>query len=176
MFQKFDAISAPETAKQRIADLRACFDEHQIDAYLVPKGDEYLGEYIPAYAERLAFLTSFTGSAGSVLVLKDKAVVFTDGRYTSQVVKQCDNDVFEFADSVSNPPEKWIKSEDLSGLRLGLDPWLFPGSYIKRITQTLDELGGALTYPDKNLVDLVWTDQPEKPNQPAFIQPLTLAG
>ncbi|MEP3498203.1 MAG: aminopeptidase P family N-terminal domain-containing protein, partial [Lentilitoribacter sp.] len=117
MFQQFATLSHPETAKARVNALRQLFGELEIDAVLVPKSDEYLGEYIPPCAERLAWLTSFTGSAGSALILKENAVIFTDGRYTSQVAKQSDPDVFDFEDLVSNPPSKWIKDNAPKGLR-----------------------------------------------------------
>lgn len=176
MFQQFATLSRPETAKPRVNALRQLFDELEIDAVLVPKSDEYLGEYIPPYAERLAWLTSFTGSAGSALILKDKAVIFTDGRYTSQVAKQSDENVFDFEDLVSNPPSKWIKENAPNGLRLGIDPWLLPSASVEKLEEALKTIGGKLVILKDNPVDAVWEDQPTTPLEPVSIQPDTFSG
>ncbi|MBO6920111.1 MAG: aminopeptidase P family protein [Rhizobiaceae bacterium] len=176
MFQQFATLSRPETAKPRVEALRQLFDKLEIDAVLVPKSDEYLGEYIPPYAERLAWLTSFTGSAGSALILKDKAVIFTDGRYTSQVAKQSDADVFDFEDLVSNPPSKWIKENAPKGLRLGIDPWLLPSASVEKLEEALKTIGGKLIIFSDNPVDAVWEDQPNTPLEPVSIQPDIYSG
>ncbi|MDP2733163.1 MAG: aminopeptidase P family N-terminal domain-containing protein, partial [Hoeflea sp.] len=83
MFQNFDVLSSPGQAAGRLARLRAGFDASGVDAIAVPRSDEYLGEYVPASAERLAWLTGFTGSAGLVLVLAHQAHIFVDGRYAA---------------------------------------------------------------------------------------------
>ncbi len=176
MFQQFATLSRPETAKPRVNALRQLFDELEIDAVLVPKSDEYLGEYIPPYAERLAWLTSFTGSAGSALILKDKAVIFTDGRYTSQVAKQSDANVFDFEDLVSNPPSKWIKANASKGLRLGIDPWLLPSASVEKLEEALKSIDGKLVILKDNPVDAVWEDQPTTPLEPVSIQPDKFSG
>ncbi|MEP2946156.1 MAG: aminopeptidase P family protein [Lentilitoribacter sp.] len=176
MFQQFATLSHPETAKARVNALRQLFGELEIDAVLVPKSDEYLGEYIPPCAERLAWLTSFTGSAGSALILKENAVIFTDGRYTSQVAKQSDPDVFDFEDLVSNPPSKWIKDNAPKGLRLGIDPWILPSATVERLQTALKTIDGALVILKSNPVDDVWDDQPGAPIEPVSIQPDKYSG
>jgi Xaa-Pro aminopeptidase len=176
MFQQFATLSRPETAKARVEALRQLFDGLEIDALLVPKSDEYLGEYIPACAERLAWLTSFTGSAGSALILNEKAVIFTDGRYTSQVAKQSDAEVFDFADLVSNPPSKWIKENVPKGLRLGIDPWLLPSASVEKLEAALNTNDGNLVILKDNPVDAVWDDQPNTPLEPVAIQPDKYSG
>ncbi len=176
MFQQFATLSHPQTAKARVEALRQLFSVLEIDAVLVPKSDEYLGEYIPACAERLAWLTSFTGSAGSALILKDSAVIFTDGRYTSQVAKQSDPDVFDFEDLVSNPPSKWIKDNAPKGLRLGIDPWILPSATVERLQAALKTIDGSLVILKSNPVDDVWDDQPGAPLEPLSIQPDKYSG
>src|SRR3546814_17345769 len=81
MFQSFETKSAPQFARQRVTALRSRFAELGIDGFLVPRADEYQGEYVPASAERLAWLSGFTGSAGVALVPQQQAIVFVDGRY-----------------------------------------------------------------------------------------------
>lgn len=176
MFQQFATLSHPETAKARVDALRHLFEGLDIDAVLVPKSDEYLGEYIPPCAERLAWLTSFTGSAGSALILKKSAVVFTDGRYTSQIAKQCDPDVFDFDDLVSNPPSTWIKDKAPNGFRLGIDPWILPSATVNKLEDALKSINGQLVILKSNPVDIVWEDQPSTPLEPVSIQPDKFSG
>src|ERR1700746_1965588 len=81
-------------------------------------------EYLPECNERLAWLTAFTGSAGAAVVLKDKAAVFVDGRYTLQVREQTDTRLFEPRDLVAEGPAAWIAANAPKGARIGYDPWL----------------------------------------------------
>ena len=75
MFQSFENASAPQFGKARVGELRALLQELAIDGFLVPRADEYQGEYVPACAERLSWLTGFTGSAGVALVTMSEAIV-----------------------------------------------------------------------------------------------------
>src|ERR1700692_1045026 len=84
-FQSFDDQSDAATCAPRLAALRVELARRGLDGFLVPRSDEHQGEYVPKRAERLAWLTAFTGSAGAAVVLKDKAAIFVDGRYTLQV-------------------------------------------------------------------------------------------
>ncbi|HLB98455.1 MAG TPA: aminopeptidase P family N-terminal domain-containing protein, partial [Acetobacteraceae bacterium] len=67
-------------ASERLDALRRELAGRGLDGFIVPRADEHLGEYVPASAERLAWLTGFTGSAGLAVVLAARAAVFTDGR------------------------------------------------------------------------------------------------
>ena len=90
------AKSAPAgTSAQRLAALRAILKKRGLDGFVVPRADEHQGEYVPPCAERLAWLTGFTGSAGLAIVLLDRAAVFVDGRYTLQVAAQVDQGLYE---------------------------------------------------------------------------------
>jgi Xaa-Pro aminopeptidase len=134
MLQSFDVLSSPEQAAARIARLRTQFEHWGVNAVAVPRSDEYLGEYVPACAERLAWLTGYTGSAGSVLVLEDKAHIFVDGRYTNQVRAQTDPSVFDYQDGVATPLAiRLSRATDRRGLRLGIDPWTWPTSEVLRL-------------------------------------------
>jgi len=94
MFQSFEVTSTPQFGRDRVSALRAGFDSLGIDAFLVPRADEFNGEYVPAGSERLAWLTGFTGSAGIALILRTQAIVFVDGRYVTQLAEQVDGSVF----------------------------------------------------------------------------------
>ena len=89
-FQSFEDLSDAATVAPRLAALRAELARRGLDGFVVPHSDEYQSEYLPPCNERLAWLTSFTGSAGAAVVLKDRAAIFVDGRYTLQVRDQVD--------------------------------------------------------------------------------------
>lgn len=176
MFQSFEVKSTPQHGKERIAALRALFPELSVDAVLIPRSDEYLGEYVPACAERLAWATGFTGSAGQLLVTATQAVVFVDGRYVTQVEQQVDMSVFSRGDLVNEPPHKWIAANVSKGFRLGLDPWMHTGAEVNRIEKALHDVGGTLVLLPFNPVDRLWTDRPAEPMGAVAIQADHLAG
>ena len=97
MFQSFEDITDPSRGAARVAALRRELANRKIDGFLVPRTDEYQGEYIAPYAERFYWLTGFSGSAGLAIILKNKAALFVDGRYTLQVRDQVDTDLFDIA-------------------------------------------------------------------------------
>ncbi|WP_420410492.1 aminopeptidase P family protein [Hoeflea sp.] len=176
MLQSFDVLSSPEQAAGRVASLRARFDEWGVDAIAVPRSDEYLGEYVPDCAERLAWLTGFTGSAGLVLVLRDSAQLFVDGRYTAQARAQTDALVFGYQDMVATPLSAWLETRAPEGLRVGIDPWTWPTASVRRMETALARTGGALVMLEHNPVDAVWEDRPHPPLGAVTIQPLDYAG
>ena len=74
---------------EKIKKLRNIFKKEKIDGYIVPKNDEFFGEYIPDHNDRLKFISNFSGSYGFVVILKNKNYLFVDGRYTLQANNQC---------------------------------------------------------------------------------------
>ncbi len=163
MFQTYTTTASPDEGRKRVSKLRARFDAMGVDGVLVPRADEFMGEYVPACAERLAWLTGFTGSAGVALVLREKAIVFVDGRYTAQLGEQVDPLVFEAGDLVEMPPDKWIGSRKRKGIRLGIDPWLHTTGEVRRLQAALEKVGGELVYLAGNPVDAIWSDRPAPP-------------
>src|SRR6476661_4501277 len=105
----------------RLAALRQELARQGLDGFIVPRADEHLGEYVPASAERLAWLTGFTGSAGLAAVLADKAAVFTDGRYVLQLAAQTNPDLWERRHVTEEPPPGWLAANTSPGARLGYD-------------------------------------------------------
>ncbi len=176
MFQSFDSSSDPSLASPRVAALRAWLAENGIDGFLVPRADEHQGEYVPARAARLKWLTGFSGSAGVALVLADSAVIFVDGRYTLQVRKETDPAIFSYDSLVDNPPAAWIGQNLKSGARLGFDPWLHTTGEIDTLKAAAKKAGVELVPLEENPVDAVWEDQPAAPVTPVEIQPLAFAG
>src|SRR4249920_2565440 len=104
-----------------LAALREELRRQGVDGFIVPRADEHLGEYVPAPAERLAWLTGFTGSAGLAAVLADKAAVFTDGRYVLQLAAQTDPALWERRHITEDPPPAWLAANAPRGAKIGYD-------------------------------------------------------
>ncbi len=142
----------------KLAALRAALREAGVDGLLVPRADEYLGEYVPPSGERLAWLTGFTGSAGMAIVLADRAAVFTDGRYTTQLAQQTDAALWDRQHIMENPPVDWLR-QHAPGKRIGYDPWLHAEAALQR----LHPAGITLVPLPANPIDAVWNDRPAPP-------------
>ncbi len=173
MFQTYDDVADPTLGPGRAKKLRAELKARGLDGFIIPRADEHQGEYVPPHAERLRWLTGFSGSAGLAIVLQDKAAIFIDGRYTLQVRYQVDIDVFEPQSLMGMPPAQWVEENLLEGAKLAYDPWLHTVDGVKRLREAATTVGGELVAVDDNLVDAIWEDQPLKPRAP--IQPHDLA-
>ncbi len=160
----------------RLAALRAQFDSLSVDAVLIPRYDEHQGEYCAPHDARLAWLTGFTGSAGYCLVLRDRAVLFVDGRYQVQVRQETDAALFEIAHLIDRPVDRWLEQEGTSGLRLGLNTMLLPFGLYDRIERSAARLGGRVVALARDPVDAIWDDQPEKPLGRIYPMPLERSG
>ncbi len=161
---------------QRLTALRSLFTAWNVDAILVPRYDEHQGEYCASHDERLAWVTGFTGSAGYCLVLRDRAVLFVDGRYQVQAKQETDPALIEIAHLIETPAESWLEANGAPGLRLGLNPMLIPYSMHERLERSITRLGGAIVPLTPDPVDAVWDDQPEKPLGPIYPIPVERAG
>jgi Xaa-Pro aminopeptidase len=160
----------------RLAALRKEMEKGGVAGFLVPRSDEHQGEYVPPRAERLAWLTGFTGSAGLAIVLADKAAVFVDGRYTLQVRAQTDTSLFEPQHSTEQPPENWIIANLPKGGKLGYDPWLHTTTQLKHLRKAVMQAGGELLALPDNPLDAAWPDQPPAPIAPAIALDIRFAG
>ncbi len=145
-------------ALDRATRLRAALREAGVNGFVVPRADEHLGEYVPESAERLAWLTGFTGSAGMAVMLMDRAAVFSDGRYTLQLEEQTDGTVWERHHSIKEPPAAWL-AETAPGARIGYDPWLISADGVKGFA----DKGLVMVALERNPVDQIWTDRPAPP-------------
>lgn len=170
MFQSFDVRTDPTQGVERVALLREKLVERGVDGFLVPRADEHQGEYVAPSSERLQWLTGFTGSAGAALILRDKAILFVDGRYTLQAKVQADASTFTIESLVDNPPPRWLEAYG-GDLTIGFDPWLHTIAEVE-----LYERRGIRLVPIDNLVDAIWTDRPEPPKGKVEIQPHGFAG
>lgn len=161
-----------KTSVERLAALRTIIRAQSVDGLLVPRSDEHLGEYVPPSAERLAWLTGFTGSAGLAAVLLERAAVFTDGRYTLQLEQQTDGAAFERRHLVDEPPAQWLAEAAPAGARIGYDPMLMSADAVARYA----EAGLSMVPLAVNPVDSAWADRPAPPVAPAVPHPLQYAG
>ena len=160
-----------QTHQQRLAALRQAIAGMGLDGFLVPRADEHLGEYVPPCAERLAWLTGFTGSAGLAVVLRNRAAAFTDGRYTLQLASQADSSLFELLHVIEQPPQEWLAAA-APGARIGYDPWLVSEDGLRRYADS----GLSMVAVPANPLDAAWAERPAPSCAPAVPQPLTLAG
>lgn len=160
----------------RLQALRAELARRGVDGFLVPRSDEHQGEYVPTRAQRLAWLTGFTGSAGMAIVLADKAAIFIDGRYTLQVTQQVDVALFAPQPLAQMPPDKWLAENLKPGMKLGFDPWLHSIAECERLAAACGKAGAELVSLEGNPVDAVWADQPPPPLGPVASHSLDYAG
>ncbi len=144
----------------RIDEFRAELRRVGLSAFIVPHADEYQNEYLPACAERLAWLTGFTGSAGTAVVLAGQAAIFVDGRYTLQVRDQVDRRVFESRHLLDEPVHAWLSTVLKPGDTLGYDPWLHTPHEVAHLREACAKAGAALTPCEPNPIDAVWHDRP----------------
>ncbi|MDX1575209.1 MAG: aminopeptidase P family N-terminal domain-containing protein, partial [Kiloniellales bacterium] len=174
--QPSSVAARPENAAKRLSALRAELASRGLGGFLVPRADEHQGEYVARRANRLAWLTGFTGSAGLAVVLAEKAAIFVDGRYVLQVRNQTDGALYEYRHLIEQPPKDWIAANLPAGARLGFDPWLHTEAQAEALRKAAAKAGGELAACDDNPLDAVWTDQPPPPIAPVVPHPLEFAG
>jgi len=160
----------------RLQALRRLMKQRGYDALLVPRADEYLGEYIPAHNERLNWVSGFTGSAGLVVVLEHRAAIFVDGRYTEQVRQQVDAACFEFHHLVEEPHLDWLTGQLAAGATVACDPRLHTLQWYLNAERQLESTGQHLIADADNLVDRCWEGRPVATLRPAMLLPEQYSG
>jgi Xaa-Pro aminopeptidase len=163
-------------SKKKLESLRDEYKKLGVNGFLIPRTDEYQSEYLPESAERLAWLTGFTGSAGYAAILDDKAVAASDSRYTIQIKNQVDKTLYEIADSTDTPLLKWLESEAKDGYVIGYDPYLHTPSQIKQLEDTLSKKNISLLALDNNPLDVIWKNRPAAPSSRVRVFPEAIAG
>ncbi len=147
------------TIAQRLAALRAELSAQGLAGFVVPLTDEHMSEYVGDYAQRLAWISGFGGSAGSAVVMADKAAMFTDGRYTVQVRQQVPADLFAYEDVPKTSAAQWLGEQASAGQRIGHDPWLHTRAWAKSTAALLAARGAELVAVTRNPIDAVWADR-----------------
>jgi Xaa-Pro aminopeptidase len=162
-FQSFDDTTERAASGPRVAQLRAELARRGLDGFIVPHADRYQNEYVPRSDERLAWISGFSGSAGSAIVLADRAALFVDGRYTLQAREQVDAEVFEIVHVTETPPDRWIEKTLGEGRKLGYDPWLHTIEGAERLAKACAAAGATLVPTEPDPLDVVWTTRPPAP-------------
>ncbi len=147
--------------EDRLKALRTQLKTEALDGFVVPLTDEHLSEYVAAYAQRLAWLTGFKGSAGSAVVLPEEAAIFVDGRYTLQVRDQVDGNFWQYESVPQTSVAAWLSEHAPGGARIGYDPWLHTRRWVTDATKALAKKGAQLVPVARNPIDAVWLDRPE---------------
>lgn len=151
-----------------LQNLRTLLEHDNLDGFILPHGDEFQNEYLPAASERLRFLTGFNGSAGLALILKDSAALFIDGRYTLAAKEQVDEHVFSLFPWTFENIKNFLNSHLEPGMTLGFDPWTMTELDLSTFNAACDPLEIHLNPMTFNPVDAIWNDRPSLPSSIAF--------
>jgi Xaa-Pro aminopeptidase len=169
------------THEARLDALRQELARQGLDGFVVPISDEHMSEYVGAYAQRLAWLTGFLGSAGTAVVLTDAtrepaAAMLVDGRYTLQVRDQVDGRFYAYEGVPQTNVAKWLAQNAPDGARIGYDAWLHAKGWVATVRKALEAKGGTLVAVDSNPIDAVWEDRPAPSAAAALVHEDTYAG
>ena len=176
MRQTFEEATDRTFASRHLPRLRAEMEAQGLDGFIIPHEDEHQNEYLPAANDRLAWLTGFTGSAGAAVVLKDRAAVFVDGRYTLQVRDQVDEAHFEILDLVEGGPPAFVEGA-AEGSVIGYDPKLHSPTALEHLKRAAAKAGAVLKPVESNPLDAAWgQERPAQPAAPVVPHPEAYAG
>ena len=168
--------TAKSLGSARLEALRKELKSRNLDGFVIPISDEHMSEYVGAYAQRLAWLTGFGGSAGSAAVLANEAAVFVDGRYTLQVRDQVEERLFSYQSTLTTTLIEWLAEHAAEGARIGFDPWLHGQPWVAACSAALAAKGATLVATDGNPIDAVWADQPAPSPAAALVHTTAHAG
>ncbi|MFT4820395.1 MAG: Xaa-Pro aminopeptidase [Candidatus Pseudothioglobus sp.] len=147
--------------ESRLQAVRGDMQGSNLDAFWVPRADEYLGEYVPEHNERLRWISGFKGSAGHVIVLRDRAAIFVDGRYTVQVRQQVAASCFEYHHLIETPPLAWLCKALPMGARVGVDARLHSFNDFRVLQVAFAKAQIELVALTHNPIDRHWHDRPQ---------------
>jgi Xaa-Pro aminopeptidase len=164
------------THEARLDALRKELKRRQLDGFVIPISDEHMSEYVGAYAQRLAWLTGFGGSAGSAVVLANEAAMFVDGRYTLQVREQVDGRLFDYQSTLETSIADWLAAHAPAGAKIGFDPWLHGKPWVDACNTALANKGAKMVPVNGNPIDAVWNDRPAPSLAPAMVHGNEFAG
>lgn len=162
--------------QERLASFRKEIEKAGLDGFIIPRTDEFQGEFLSPYAERLEWLSGFTGSAGISVVTQDQAIVMSDGRYTIQLAQQVPQSLYEIGNNIDTPVGTWIAQNIKTACKIGYDLWLHTPGQIQKIEEALADTEVELIAYDGHLIDKVWQDQPSRPTNPISVFPNEIAG
>lgn len=161
---------------QKLTLLRAELTRQGLYGFIIPMNDAFQCEYVPECAKRIAFLTGFTGSAGTVVVTVKEAAFFTDGRYTLQAKEQVDSTVYSLFDSSELSPQEWVATHMPAGAIVGFDAWLHTPDNAEAFASSCTKAGAVWQHCTENPVDSIWQDRPAAPQGKVIIHASGFAG
>src|SRR4051812_18991396 len=160
----------------RLKALREQLKAEKLDGFVVPLTDEHMSEYVGSYAQRLAWLTGFQGSAGAAVVLPEEAAIFVDGRYTLQVRSQVSATEWSYQSVPETSTTEWLKEHAPEKARIGYDPWLHTRDWVNKAEEALASRGAELVPVARNPIDEIWKDRPEASKAHLIVQSDQYAG
>lgn len=164
--------------KERIKQLRSLMAEHHMDAYMIPTSDFHESEYVGRYFTCREFMTGFTGSAGTAVITKEEACLWTDGRYFVQAGKQLEGTgvtLMKMGQPDVPAMEEYLEKVLPEGGSLGFDGRVVNYQLGKDLESLFKEKHVSLSYQE-DLVDLIWKERPQLSAEPAWILNETYAG
>ena len=171
-------IHMQQTVKERIRALRMMLKSEAISAFIIPSTDPHLSEYVASYWKTREWISGFTGSAGTIVILKDKAGLWTDSRYFLQAAQQLEGtDITLYKEMLPETPTiiEFICQNLLPGETVGIDGKMFSANQVEQMKQKLETANVHLKdYGD--LPGKIWNNRPDMPDAPAFIYDLKYAG
>jgi Xaa-Pro aminopeptidase len=163
-------------AAGRLSALRTLLRSSGLDGFLIPKADEFQNESVPAYADRLAWLTGFTGSAGCAIVLEHKAALLTDSRYTLQAKAQVSNGLYTVELAPKVTIASYLAANAAKGAIIGYDPALHTIAGFGSLRKEAAQSSFKLKPWKRNPVDHLWEDRPPEVHEPIFVHKESFAG
>ncbi|GGA99562.1 Xaa-Pro aminopeptidase [Brucella endophytica] len=159
----------------RLAGFREYMSANGLDGFVVPRADVHQSEVAAPRDDCLAYITGFTGSAGLALILRDKALIFVDGRYDIQVRREVDEMLFDIRHLHNAPIDRWMRENAKPGMRIGFDPTLVNGELHDRMAMAMASAGGSLV-ASADPFDAIWPDRPAAPLGVIRAVPVAVAG
>lgn len=164
--------SAPKSSSEgssglRLEVLRRAM-KGKVDAFIVPTDDPHLSEYTSPYYQRRSFISGFTGSAGTAVITKDKALLFTDGRYHNQASHELDGHWELMKSGLKGVPSvnEWLKANLQAGSVVGIDPTVHSAENVKGAKEQLRLSDIDVNYFESNPIDEIWNDMATRPDCP----------
>lgn len=163
---------------ERLAALRKCMEEKGIDMYIVPTADFHQSEYVGEHFKARTFITGFTGSAGTAVITKTEARLWTDGRYFIQAAKQLAGSTVELMKMGEPGVPKmndYIEESLAAGETLGFDGRVVSVGEGQEYAAIAGRKAAKIQY-QVDLIDEIWEDRPTLSKEPAFDLDLKYAG
>ena len=149
-----------------LAKVQQWLKKNNIDVFILVRSDEFLNEYIAPYAERLNWVSNFSGSAGKTVIMQSTAFIFVDGRYTVQANEEVN--LNDFSIEHLNDFSNWLKNNLRNKYTIGLDPNLHSIKDLKSIKKIIKDMKAEIKILDNNPIDQLWKNQPPRPVTRAF--------